>query len=131
MKRLKRREESDMNKKDIKRYQKLLEEEREHLLLQLDFDKEQASELLKQEVGDIVDNAYNMYEKNRTIEIAENEKKKLMGINKALLRIKNNVFGVCIKCGNEIDHKRLDAVPWTVTCVNPESCSLSSKKGKK
>ncbi len=42
---------------------------------------------------------------------------KIMQIDKALLRIKNGEFGICEKCGVEIDEKRLEAIPYASRCI--------------
>jgi len=43
--------------------------------------------------------------------------KHLRDINNALLRIKNNVYGVCSVTGKKIDRKRLLAVPTTTKSI--------------
>lgn len=48
----------------------------------------------------------------------ELERKELEEINNALLRIKNNTYGKCIECGEDIQDKRLNAVPTTTICMN-------------
>ena len=54
------------------------------------------------------------------------EKKKLDAFKKrqilamvdgALNRIREGTFGECISCGEEINPKRLEAVPWTRHCI--------------
>jgi RNA polymerase-binding transcription factor len=35
----------------------------------------------------------------------------------ALSRIREGSFGECISCGEEINPKRLEAVPWTRHCI--------------
>ena len=42
----------------------------------------------------------------------------LQAIDAALKRIENDEFGVCTACGDEIEAARLDAIPWTTTCVS-------------
>jgi len=42
---------------------------------------------------------------------------KLVEIKKALERIKNGVFGQCANCGEEIDERRLEALPETDVCL--------------
>jgi DnaK suppressor protein len=39
-------------------------------------------------------------------------------INSALTRIENGSFGTCANCGESIEEKRLDAVPYAVNCMN-------------
>lgn len=38
-------------------------------------------------------------------------------IEAALDRIQHGTFGVCVDCGDDINPKRLDAVPWTRHCL--------------
>jgi len=40
----------------------------------------------------------------------------LADIENALKRIKNNEYGICNKCGTEIELERLKAIPYTRTC---------------
>jgi len=47
----------------------------------------------------------------------DDAKTTIMLIDKALLRIINAQFGLCIKCGTEISKQRLDAVPYAEFCI--------------
>lgn len=38
-------------------------------------------------------------------------------VNNALLRIENGSYGICAKCGEEIEPGRLDAIPYAWLCV--------------
>ncbi len=51
----------------------------------------------------------------------ENLTVELRGIDAALKRIENDEFGICMTCGGEIELARLDAIPWTTTCVSCKS----------
>lgn len=51
---------------------------------------------------------------------------RLEQINAALQRIERGDYGVCVKCGKEIDPKRLDAEPTALTCVD---CLPSGEDG--
>ena len=42
---------------------------------------------------------------------------KLMRINKALERIKNKSYGVCLECAKKMPKKRLDTVPEAEFCI--------------
>jgi len=39
-------------------------------------------------------------------------------IRTALERIDNNEYGICLQCGEEINHKRLEFDPTTALCIN-------------
>jgi DnaK suppressor protein len=43
---------------------------------------------------------------------------RLERINAALQRIERGVYGICARCGKEIDLKRLDAEPAAMTCID-------------
>ena len=42
----------------------------------------------------------------------------LQRIDAALARLENGSFGDCVKCGNEIAHKRLQLDPSTAYCID-------------
>ena len=106
-----------MKKKDLDFFKKILLSAKEEVLKQLVFDKEQFRDLSKKEIGDVVDKAFYLYEKNKAIELLEKEKKRLESIDFALLRIDKSAYGKCFRCGKEIDRKRLEIVPWATMCV--------------
>jgi DnaK suppressor protein len=43
---------------------------------------------------------------------------RLEQINAALQRIERGVYGICAKCGKEINSKRLEAEPAAMTCMD-------------
>jgi DnaK suppressor protein len=43
---------------------------------------------------------------------------RLEQINAALQRIERGDYGICVKCGKEIDSRRLDAEPTAMTCMD-------------
>ncbi len=118
---------SIMTKKNYKKYAAMLNEQRARILEQLNFDKDQIKDLEKKDIGDIVDRAFNMYEKGRAIEMSEKEKRELAAIDEALLRIEKKTYGICVLCGQDIDLQRLDAIPWAAACVNRAVCRKHHK----
>lgn len=74
---------------------------RENQPVEQDF-AEQASQLENDEVL----NALN-----------DEAKEELMLVNQALLRIKNNRFGICQGCHQSIDEARLKAIPYAGFCI--------------
>ncbi|MBL8991742.1 MAG: TraR/DksA C4-type zinc finger protein [Spirochaetia bacterium] len=117
-----------MNKKQVKTFEKRLQEERDKILLKLNYDKESFGDLKKNEVGDIVDKAFNMWEKDRAIDISENDKRTLQDLDRALQRLHAGQYGLCTLCGFDIDEKRLEAIPWAEKCVDPARCKNKGKK---
>ena len=51
----------------------------------------------------------------------------LRDVNQALSRIKENTYGVCKYCHNEIDERRLRARPESGSCMSCKSKRLSDK----
>src|SRR6476659_4212299 len=70
------------------------------------------------ETPDPVDLAVRNYSKNVMLAVSENESKQLTLIDEALLRIDDNEYGECLNCENEINPKRLAAIPWARYCLD-------------
>ena len=75
---------------------------------------------------DIADRAANSYTKEFLFHQSNNERQLLQMVELALSRIREGVFGECINCGNDINGKRLEAVPWTRYCIN---CQEKQEQG--
>jgi DnaK suppressor protein len=67
--------------------------------------------------ADIADRAASSYNKEFLFSQSNNERQLLQMVDKALVRIREGSFGECVHCGNEINAKRLEAVPWTRHCI--------------
>ncbi len=111
-----------IRKKDLKQFKELLLVAKNKILEQFDFDKEQINDLSKKEIGDIVDKAFYAYEKSKTIDMLEKEKKNLQAIEHALIRVEKSTYGKCLLCGKGLDIKRLQAIPWATSCINSAEC---------
>lgn len=70
------------------------------------------------ETPDPVDLAVQNYSKNVLLAVSENDSRQLQMIDEALQRIDDEEYGVCQNCGNSIQPKRLQAVPWARYCLN-------------
>jgi DnaK suppressor protein len=65
---------------------------------------------------DVADKAANSYTKEFLFSQSHGERTQLQLVGAAMARLKNGSFGICEECGEPIDPKRLDAVPWTPYC---------------
>lgn len=103
---------SKLNTKDLK---KRLLAERELLV-----DKLKGNDLSvdDSETPDPVDLAVRNYSKNVMLAVSENESRQLTLIDEALLRIEDDEYGSCQNCENEINPKRLAAIPWARYCLD-------------
>lgn len=78
------------------------------------------------ETPDPVDLAVRNYSKNVMLAVSENESRQLALIDEALLRIDDEEYGPCQNCQNDINPKRLAAIPWARYCL---SCQELLEKG--
>ena len=101
-----------LNLKEIK--EKLIAE-REMLIDKL---KDNDLSVDDSETPDPVDLAVRNYSKNVMLAVSENESRQLMLVDEALLRIDDDEYGLCQNCENEINPKRLAAIPWARYCLD-------------
>ena len=76
---------------------------------------------------DIADRAASSYNKEFLFHQSNNDRQLLQMVENALSRIREGVFGQCISCGEEINPKRLEAVPWTRYCI---ACQEKMEQGR-
>ena len=57
------------------------------------------------------------YEQEFALDLVDEEKKLLIEIDKALLRIQDKRYGICLSTGKKIRKARLEAKPWAKYCV--------------
>ena len=84
---------------------------------------EEAGEGLSKREGqeafpDVSDQASAEVDQNFTMRIKEREQKLLKKIDEALDRLKNNTYGICERCEEEIPYQRLKARPVTTLCID-------------
>jgi len=103
---------SKLNTKDLK---KRLLAERDLLVDKL---KDNDLSVDDSETPDPVDLAVRNYSKNVMLAVSENESRQLTLIDEALLRIDDDEYGSCQNCENEINPKRLAAIPWARYCLD-------------
>lgn len=65
----------------------------------------------------IADQGTDSFEQEMTLGLMETESGELKEIDEAILRTKNDTFGVCESCYKSIPKTRLQAIPWARLCV--------------
>jgi len=70
------------------------------------------------DVGDNVDAAVDTANDEISTQIAELESRELGQIERALTRILKGAYGRCEFCGEKISEARLNALPYTNTCID-------------
>jgi DnaK suppressor protein len=66
---------------------------------------------------DVSDQASAEEDQRFSMRIMEREQKLLKKVNEALGRMKNQTYGICEQCGEDIPYKRLKARPVTTFCI--------------
>ncbi len=103
-----------MNKQTLEEIKEKLIAERELLIQKLAGNDLSVDD---SETPDPVDLAVRNYSKNVMLAVSENESRQLLLINEALERIADEEYGACQNCEDEINPKRLNAVPWARYCL--------------
>ncbi len=58
------------------------------------------------------------YEREFTLRLMEAKDQTFDQIEEALQRMEDGIYGVCERCEGKIPKTRLDAIPYTILCVN-------------
>src|SRR5215510_7768956 len=107
----------DMDKKRLDSFKKRLEERQQALRKAVSRTEEDGRVADQDTAQDIADRAASSYTKEFLFSQSNNERQLLQMVDSALARIREGSFGECVHCGNEINAKRLEAVPWTRHCI--------------
>src|SRR3954470_11058391 len=67
--------------------------------------------------GDTADLAFDSGSEEVTSQLAQLESRELAQIERSLLRLKTGTYGVCEGCAKRIPVTRLNALPFTTTCI--------------
>ena len=106
-----------MDKKKLEVFKKQLEERQRELRQAVSRTAQDGREADIETAQDVADRAANSYTKEFLFSQSSNERQTLQMVDGALNRIREGTFGECIACGDEINPKRLEAVPWTRHCI--------------
>jgi RNA polymerase-binding transcription factor len=115
-----------MDKKRLDYYKKKLVTRREELVRGIARTQQEGREADEDPTVDLADKAANSYTKEFLFGQTHNDRTLLQLVDDALNRIKENTFGECISCHQELQQKRLEAVPWTRYCI---ACQEKTEQG--
>lgn len=115
-----------MEKKKLDSFRKKLEERQQTLRKTVSRTEEDGRIADQDSAQDVADRAANSYTKEFLFSVSNNERQTLNLVETALLRIREGTFGECVHCGDEINSKRLEAVPWTRYCI---ACQEKKEQG--
>ena len=114
-----------MRKREREKFLKLLETRRQTLLARSARTAEEGREVVPEGGEDYVDDAVTHYTREFLLSLSDLERRQVMQVEEAIVRVKEGTFGECMSCGDEIEPKRLEAVPWARYCV---SCQEIAEK---
>lgn len=118
-----------MDKKFIENMKKDLLEQRQVILKSLAEQSDDMKKLVKPvEQGDVVDVASDAIDRTLLDSLGSQDAARLKVIESALDRIKQNRYGICIKCGKDIPQQRLKALPYALMCV---SCATEEERRRR
>lgn len=117
----------NMDKKKLESFKKKLEDRQQALRKTVSRTEEDGRIADQDTAQDIADRAASSYTKEFLFSQSNNERQLLQMVETALQRIREGSFGECVSCGNEINSRRLEAVPWTRYCIE---CQEKKEKGQ-
>ena len=116
-----------MDKKRLEYYKKKLQARREELMKTIARTEEEGRQADDDPTVDLADKAANSYTKEFLFGMTNTDRVILNQIEAALKRIAGDDYGVCANCQEELQQKRLEAVPWAKHCIN---CQEKAEKGQ-
>lgn len=118
-----------MEKEKLKFFKELLTERLEILLSEAE---KTVSGMTndKNTFPDPADRANLETDRNFLLRIRDRERKLILKIKEALLRIEDGTFGICEECGQEISEERLKARPVTTLCIECKTKAEAEEKKK-
>ena len=115
-----------MEQKKLKGYREKLVQKKKEMLEAYSKNMNYGKEADGEGAQDIADKASNSYTKEFLFSLSNSERDTLQLVDEALSRIEEESYGVCVVCEDEMDKKRLEAVPWAKRCI---SCQEKQEQG--
>ena len=116
-----------MDKKKLDQFRKRLEERQSMLRRNVSRTEADGRQSDEDAAQDIADRAASSYNKEFLFHQSNSDRQLLQMVENALARIREGSFGLCISCGQDINAKRLEAVPWTRYCIE---CQEKVEQGR-
>jgi RNA polymerase-binding protein DksA len=120
---------------DTEWFRPLLLEKRQAIVGAIEYLHQENPGSLKDETGELVsgsadqhmaDTATETVDREIDYALEEHDKRMLKAIDEALARIEAGTYGICDNCGARIPPERLEAIPWTTSCID---CERKKERG--
>jgi DnaK suppressor protein len=115
-----------MDQKKLKGFRERLLLKKQEILENYRKNKSYGREADGEATQDIADKAANSYTKEFLFSLSNTEREMLNQVDEALARIDDRRYGVCASCEEDMNLKRLEAVPWARLCI---SCQEKQESG--
>jgi len=106
-----------MDRKKADAYRKRLLDKQDELMRLVSKSDQDGREADEEGTQDLADKAANAYTKEFLFHQSNDNRQILTMVNEALDRIKDGSYGMCQVCEQEVQTKRLEAVPWARHCI--------------
>lgn len=114
------------SKDPLEKHRQQLLARQEELLIDISRNRQVTDETVDEQAQDMVDRATSAYTREFAFSLSESDRKALLLIEQALLRLDQGTYGVCVHCQGVVQEKRLEAVPWARHCLE---CQEMQDKG--
>lgn len=115
-----------VSKDPLEKHRKRLLAKQEELLHDLSRNRQVTDESVDEQAQDMVDRATSAYTREFAFSLSESDRRTLLLIDQALLRLDQGTYGTCVHCQGHVQEKRLEAVPWARHCLE---CQELQDKG--
>jgi DnaK suppressor protein len=115
-----------MDKRKVERYRKQLLAKQEQIRRMVARSEQDGREADIEITQDLADRAANSYTKEFLFHQSDDNRRILQLIQEALRRAENGSYGLCVECQQDVQTKRLEAVPWARHCIE---CQEKQEKG--
>ena len=102
---------------EILRCQRILEIARREAIRSLERLGDETRDVDSDDPKDVGDICTTTLSKEALFQQRDDRQLKVRMTEAALARIEQGTFGVCVSCGDDINPRRLDALPWTQYCL--------------
>lgn len=116
-----------MDKKRLEYFKKRLQARRDELLRTIARTEQEGRSADDDPTVDLADKAANSYTKEFLFGQTDSDRVTLQLVEEALQRIQQESYGNCLICDEEMQQKRLEAVPWARHC---RACQEKLEQGQ-
>jgi DnaK suppressor protein len=113
-----------MTKSELNKYKQILETK----LAELSQAVRDREGIAIEKSPDALDEVQHAAERELAIRNLDRESNLLRNVRAALRRINEGSYGICLHCEEDINPKRLNAVPWTPFCITCQELADRSKE---